>query len=217
MVTNMQSRLPELTQRHLRRGEDGSPPWSVGYLAQGRCRSLARQMLALRCREPRWSIVQLVTTVSSARIPSVARRSALPVVITTALTVSRIYSSLRHETKRSFLLAAAGKTSHLPRFSPTSHKHSSRRSSKKRSSLVPSNVSTVLLLHAAASWDPSQKAFSLVKHILAPHRGVESGRVLSAARSTATGHMPAVPTQTPTKSSSSAAPLAGPAAPVVHK
>ena len=164
------------------------------------------------------SAVQLVTTVSSVRIPSMARRSALPVVTTTGLTVSRIYSSLRHETKPSFLLAAAGRIFPLLRFSPTSHRHSSRRSSKKWPSLVPSNVSTVLLLHAAASWAPSQKAFSLVNRIPAPHRGVEGGRVPSVASSTAaTGHTSAVPTQTPTKFSSSAAPLVGHAAPVVHR
>ena len=104
-----------------------------------------------------WSVpaVELVTTVSSARIPSVAQRFALPVVTIMVLTVSRISSSLRHETNRSFPLAAAGKTSPLFGFSLTSHKHSLQRSSKNRSNLAPSSVSTVPTLHAAASWAPS--------------------------------------------------------------
>ena len=46
----------EMTQPHLRRGVDGSLPWSIGHLAQSRWPNLARRMLALQCREPRWSI-----------------------------------------------------------------------------------------------------------------------------------------------------------------
>ena len=174
--------------------------------------------ICVSCLEVSLPAVQLVTTVSSAKIPSLAQKSAPLVVTTTASTASQIYSSLRPETNPSFLLAAAGKTYPLLRSSLTSHKHSSRRSRRNKSNLAPSNASTVPLLLAAVSWDPSQKASSPAKCTPVLHQDVQGGRVASVASSTAaTGRTPVVPTQTPPTSSSSAAPPAGPAAQAVHK
>jgi hypothetical protein len=80
-----------------------------------------------------------------------AWRFALPVVTTMTLAAQQIYFSVRPETKHSFPLAAAGRISPLLGFGPTSRERSSRRSSKKRLSLAPSNACIVPLLHAVAS------------------------------------------------------------------
>ena len=164
------------------------------------------------------STAQLATTVSSAKIRSMAQKSVHPVVTTTTLPVSRTCSNLRPETRRSILLAVAGRTSRLRRSDLTSRRHSSRHSRKNRPSSLPSNVSIAPLLHAAGSWGPSRKGFSPAKCIPAPHQAVDDARVGNVGSITpATGPTSVAQTRMPLKSSRSAAPLAGLAVRAVHK
>lgn len=150
----------DMALRHLSGGSERAlPPLPRHLLYLARCShpNLPRQKLAMLFQKPRrpsggftfefvyiyiiaeMSVLaaQLGTTVSSAKIRSMERKSMLPVVTTTTSAALRTYLCPLLETKHSFLLVAARKTFPLHKFNPTSHKHSLQRSRKRKSSSAP--------------------------------------------------------------------------------